>query len=162
MSTFTPLAGRASMLLVLLAFPSLIAQAQERRPRFINPPGLTKPNGYTHVVVTSDGRTAHIAGQVALDSAGRVVGAGDFNKDGRTDLVWHNQATGYLSIWLMDGVRLSNGVWVTPDRVTDTNWKIRGVADVNGDGMPDLIWQHAANGATVAAVRIPTRGMAAA
>jgi enamine deaminase RidA (YjgF/YER057c/UK114 family) len=78
MSTFTLLAGRASVLLVLLAFPSLIAQAQERHPRFINPPGLTKPNGYTHVVVTSDGRTAYIAGQVGVDSAGRAVGAGDF------------------------------------------------------------------------------------
>jgi enamine deaminase RidA (YjgF/YER057c/UK114 family) len=67
-----------TLLLVLLSFSSVIAQAQQARPRFINPPGLTKPNGYTHVVVTSDGRTAHIAGQVALDSAGKVVGPGDF------------------------------------------------------------------------------------
>ncbi len=80
------------------------------------------------------------------DTNWKIVGAGDFNQDGRTDLVWHNQATGYLSIWLMDGVRLVNGVWVTPDRVADTNWRIRAVADVNADGMPDLIWQHAANG----------------
>ena len=27
-------------------------------PRYINPPGLTRPSGYTHVVVSSDGRTA--------------------------------------------------------------------------------------------------------
>jgi enamine deaminase RidA (YjgF/YER057c/UK114 family) len=78
LKVFTVPVGRASVLLVLLSFPGLIAQAQYARPRFINPPGLTKPNGYTHVVVTSDGRTAHIAGQVALDSAGRVVGTGDF------------------------------------------------------------------------------------
>ena len=71
------LAGRALVLPVLLSVPCLTAQAQEARPRFINPPGLTKPNGYTHVVVTSDGRTAHIAGQVAVDSGGKVVGAGD-------------------------------------------------------------------------------------
>ena len=72
------LVRRASILLVLLSFSSGIGQAQQGRPQFINPPGLTKPTGYTHVVVTSDGRTAHIAGQVALDSAGQVVGAGDF------------------------------------------------------------------------------------
>jgi enamine deaminase RidA (YjgF/YER057c/UK114 family) len=78
MKAFTLLFGRACMVLVLVSCPSLSAQAQQGRPRFINPPGLTKPNGYTHVVVTSDGRTAHIAGQVAIDSAGRVVGAGDF------------------------------------------------------------------------------------
>jgi hypothetical protein len=84
------------MLLVLLAFPSLIAQAQERRPRFINPPALTKPNGYTHVVVTSDGRTAHIAGQVALDSAGRVVGAGDFKA--QADKVFANLRVALASV----------------------------------------------------------------
>lgn len=47
-------------------------------PRYINPPGLTRPSGYTHVVVSSDGRTAYIAGQVAFDSVGQVVGPGDF------------------------------------------------------------------------------------
>ena len=47
-------------------------------PRYINPPGLTRPSGYTHVVVASDGRTVYIAGQVAFDSLGQVVGPGDF------------------------------------------------------------------------------------
>ena len=47
-------------------------------PRYVNPPGLTRPAGYTHVVVSSDGRTAYVAGQVAFDSVGQVVGQGDF------------------------------------------------------------------------------------
>lgn len=46
--------------------------------RFVNPPGLATPTGYTHVVVAPDDRTVYIAGQVAWDSAGRIVGAGDF------------------------------------------------------------------------------------
>ena len=46
-------------------------------PRYINPPALVRPNGYTHVVVAADGRTVYIAGQVAFDSTGRVVGPGD-------------------------------------------------------------------------------------
>ena len=54
------------------------ARAQEAEARFINPPGLTTPSGYTHVVVAPDGRTVYIAGQVAFDSTGRVVGIGDF------------------------------------------------------------------------------------
>ena len=48
-------------------------------PRYINPPGLSKPTGYTHVIVAADGRTVYIAGQVAFDSTGAVVGAGDFH-----------------------------------------------------------------------------------
>ncbi|MBA2305854.1 MAG: hypothetical protein H0W08_24920 [Acidobacteria bacterium] len=31
---------------------------------------------------------------------------------------------------------------LTPGRVSDTGWKIRGVADMNLDGRADLIWQH--------------------
>ena len=45
--------------------------------RFINPPTLPTPPGYTQVVEVSGGRTIYIAGQVALDAAGNVVGAGD-------------------------------------------------------------------------------------
>jgi len=54
------------------------ARAQGGEARYINPPGLTKPTGYTHVVVAADGRTVYIAGQVAFDSSGALVGAGDF------------------------------------------------------------------------------------
>jgi enamine deaminase RidA (YjgF/YER057c/UK114 family) len=34
--------------------------------------------GYTHVVEVAGGRTIYIAGQVALDRSGNVVGRGDF------------------------------------------------------------------------------------
>jgi 2-iminobutanoate/2-iminopropanoate deaminase len=65
--------------IVLAAFVSAHkARAQGMEPRYINPPGLSKPTGYTHVIVAADGRTVYIAGQVAFDSTGAVVGAGDF------------------------------------------------------------------------------------
>ncbi|HEY0351175.1 MAG TPA: RidA family protein, partial [Gemmatimonadales bacterium] len=54
------------------------ANAQSPGNRYINPPGLVKPTGYTHVVVAADGRTVYIAGQVAFDTAGKVVGEGNF------------------------------------------------------------------------------------
>lgn len=43
----------------------------------MNPPGLSTPTGYSHIVSARGGRTVYIAGQVALDAQGRVVGAGD-------------------------------------------------------------------------------------
>jgi enamine deaminase RidA (YjgF/YER057c/UK114 family) len=52
--------------------------AQDSTARYINPPRLVTPSGYTHVVVSADGRTVYIAGQVAFDSTGKVVGDGDF------------------------------------------------------------------------------------
>ena len=45
--------------------------------RFINPPAIAKPPGYTHVVeVTAPGRIVYIAGQLGLDQSGNI--AGDF------------------------------------------------------------------------------------
>lgn len=35
-----------------------------------NPPSLSKPTGYTHVVEVTGGRTIYIAGQLALDQTG--------------------------------------------------------------------------------------------
>jgi enamine deaminase RidA (YjgF/YER057c/UK114 family) len=73
-------------LLVVAPFPTLAAQGVA--PRFINPPGLAKPTGYTHVVVAPDGRTVYLAGQVALDSAAQLVGSGDFRA--QTEQVFRN------------------------------------------------------------------------
>ena len=46
--------------------------------RRANPAGLYPPNGYTHVVEATGGRTVYISGQVPMDAKGNVVGAGDF------------------------------------------------------------------------------------
>jgi enamine deaminase RidA (YjgF/YER057c/UK114 family) len=54
------------------------AFAQATGNTYINPRGLVTPTGYTHVVVAADRRTVYIAGQVAFDSTGQVVGGSDF------------------------------------------------------------------------------------
>ena len=46
--------------------------------RHTNPTTLSKPTGYTHVVEVNRGRTIYIAGQVAFDASGALVGKGDF------------------------------------------------------------------------------------
>jgi 2-iminobutanoate/2-iminopropanoate deaminase len=66
----------AAALAALFLPPRVSAQAAG--PRFLNPAGLSRPTGYTHVVVSPDGRTAYVAGQVAYDSTGTVVGGRDF------------------------------------------------------------------------------------
>ena len=66
--------GAVALISLLSARPSH-AQGDSK---YINPPGLTKPVGYTHVVLAADGRTVYIAGQVAVDSTNAIVGQGDF------------------------------------------------------------------------------------
>jgi enamine deaminase RidA (YjgF/YER057c/UK114 family) len=46
--------------------------------RFINPPTLAKPPGYTHVVEVTRGRTVFLSGQVAFDLSRNIVGLHDF------------------------------------------------------------------------------------
>ena len=43
----------------------------------LNPPGLSTPTGYSHIVSATGGRTIYISGQVAFDAAGQLVGRGD-------------------------------------------------------------------------------------
>jgi enamine deaminase RidA (YjgF/YER057c/UK114 family) len=68
--------------LVLAAAASEVRPATKRRagsvPRErINPTGLSRPKGYTHVVTTRGGKHVFVSGQVALDANGSVVGKGD-------------------------------------------------------------------------------------
>ena len=49
------------------------------RHSIIHPQGLNAPGSYSHIVVT-DGPLAHVAGQVALDQDGQLVGPGDFGR----------------------------------------------------------------------------------
>ena len=49
----------------------------EASANFINPGGMHRPTGYTHVVEVTAGRPVFVSGQVALDGAGELVGPGD-------------------------------------------------------------------------------------
>ncbi|MEV6022038.1 RidA family protein [Streptomyces sp. NPDC052036] len=44
-------------------------------PSRINPPDLSPPAGFSHAVVAAGSRVVFLAGQTALDTAGKVVGA---------------------------------------------------------------------------------------
>lgn len=43
----------------------------------VNPPSLSKPVGFSHGFEVRGGRTLYLAGQVAFDKDGKVVGKGD-------------------------------------------------------------------------------------
>ena len=64
-------------LLAAVASPA-IAQSRPDTVRFTNPPTLSTPRGYSHIAEVPAGtRLVYIAGQVALDSTGQLIGAGD-------------------------------------------------------------------------------------
>jgi len=70
---------RFAILGALLLLPVFLT-AQTPRPHIkrTNPPTLSKPTGYTHVVETVGAvKAVYISGQIAFDGNGNVVGAGD-------------------------------------------------------------------------------------
>jgi 2-iminobutanoate/2-iminopropanoate deaminase len=65
---------RLALSAMFLLLP-MVAFAQVKRT---NPPALSAPTGYTHIVeVTGPAKTIYISGQIAFDKDGKVVGAGD-------------------------------------------------------------------------------------
>jgi hypothetical protein len=76
----------------------------------------------------------------------KIRAAADMDRDGWLDLIWQHETSGSVAVWLMTGARLRDGRLITPSVVSDTNWRIVGAGDLNGDGHADLLWQHRTNG----------------
>lgn len=65
----------------------------------------------------------------------------DFNGDGRSDIVWRNQAQALMSYWWQNGpVRIGSG----SISVVSTS-QIVGTGDFDGDGRADQLWNSSTN-----------------
>ena len=71
----------------------------------------------------------------------------DFDRDGKTDLLWRNYVTGENSVWYMNGTTLLSSAYLAP--VGDRNWRIQGASDFTGDGKTDIVWRNYATGQNV-------------
>jgi ELWxxDGT repeat protein len=123
------------------------------------PPGVTERS--VEIIVAADDvhegpeaftlNLAGVTGAAIADGQGSVrildpQVAGDLDRDGHLDLVWHRAGTGDLRVWFMSAFWLRGSSATTPGGLPDTRWQVAGVNDFNADHKPDLLWRHRDSG----------------
>jgi hypothetical protein len=108
--------------------------------------GLSADQRYYFVVqaYNADGLRSLPSNEVSNDAL-ITFGSGSL-PDQRPSIFWHNQATGQLMSWHLNGTAVIDTRTFSIGANPDTDWKVAGTGDLNGDRHPDMVWRHATEG----------------
>ena len=81
---------------------------------------------------------------VIAPGAWNVVGVGDFDGNGISDVLLHNQVTGEVAAWLIMN-NAPNG-WKSMGIAPAATWKVVGTGDFDGNGLSDVLLQDQTTG----------------
>jgi Ca2+-binding RTX toxin-like protein len=85
---------------------------------------------------------AGIASAAILGSPGgthRVVGTGDLNGDGNSEIIFVDN-TGQAIAWFMSNGAIQFAAQLGP--ANGAGWTVAAIGDLDGDGRSDLVWEH--------------------
>jgi hypothetical protein len=94
--------------------------------------------------IPSDPLVTFQGNAVDLDPSWSLVGVGDFNGNGTSDVLWRD-TNGTLAEWTMNGSQITSGQAVTfqGNAVTlDASWQIAQIGDFTGNGTSDILWRN--------------------
>lgn len=98
------------------------------------------------------GEAPLIGTSVVPGSNWEIEGVGDFNSDGRADIVWRELGGSNLTVvWYLNNNQYTGGATTQLNGASFTipnGWRIDGVVDANNDGKADLLWREAGSSTT--------------
>ena len=92
--------------------------------------------------------TSHLTGDGTATGLKRdldwvVMGLGDFDGDGKTDVLTRDSVVGTWHVALMDGKTVTTAGTGNADLTSNLDWGLVAIADFDGDGADDLLLRHA-------------------
>jgi hypothetical protein len=84
------------------------------------------------------------SGTLLSPSVWICAGAGDFNGDLKSDIVWRRIADGRVFLWTMDGTTRESSEEILP--ATSNRFEIQAIVDANDNMKADLVWRDTQTG----------------
>lgn len=76
----------------------------------------------------------------------KIAAIADLNRDGKKDLIFQHATGGWLAVWFVNGTQITRINYLSINQQADTNWKIYAAGDIDGSGVPKIIWRHQTQG----------------
>jgi hypothetical protein len=85
-----------------------------------------------------NGAVASASTGLLTDPNWKPAFAGDFNGDGKTDILWRAD-NGTVALWQMNGAQVAANITIGN---VGTEWRLFGTGDFDGDGKGDILWRN--------------------
>jgi hypothetical protein len=79
------------------------------------------------------------------DPRWQIAAVVDTNGDGMADLIWQDPSGGWLAVWYLQGTKVTGTMYLSINRMPDTNWRIQAATVLAGRG-PAIVWRHLTEG----------------
>lgn len=110
----------------------------------LNPNLLSAQSLSSQTLTTFDVPQIKISPQFSPLSTNALLHSGDYNGDGKADLIWQNIANGQVYEILLDGFNIIQQGMIYHE--PNTAWRIVGNGDFTGNGQSDLLWWNSSTG----------------
>jgi len=97
----------------------------------------------TAVLTESDENDNQYTKTIWVGGQSGASALGDFNGDGKADVLWRIDSGGLNAMWLMNQTTKSVGQDLEP---APSRWIVVGIGDFNGDGKADILWRDPSTG----------------